>query len=117
MDIYELLFIVALAGCTAIIINKLYNVYEYFLNNQIQSLFSSLLLFVGYSLFWFFAYLVLIENPESILYMMIFNLLSWVMGVNFILTAIELFCCMGWAAQKVYTEPYQASKERGIVRR
>ena len=112
VSVYGILFFIVLGGTSIITLSKLYNIYNYFTTDEIYSLFTNILSFVGCAVLWLFGLMVLLDNPLILLYNITFRFISFLLLINLVLFIIELFCCMGWAAQKVQIKAYSARDER-----
>lgn len=88
MNVYEIVYIMALLATIGFFIAKFYNVTR---RGTLYSFWTALLIFGGNLLAWLFMLVVFINNPETNLYNTTFSLVSINLTLQVLFIIIELF--------------------------
>jgi hypothetical protein len=105
MDIYEWLFtffVLSMIGVT------LYRVYNLMRGGKLYDLPVGFILFAGVALVWFIGLVVVLTNPETILYIALFRLGTGFLVFNALFLFAEVFFALRDKATKTI-EAYHAS--------
>ena len=88
MNVYEVVFILALLASIGIFIAKFYNVVR---QGKLYTFSTALLLFGGNLITWLFILIVFLNNATTNLYNISFKLISLVLVMQVLFLIIELF--------------------------
>lgn len=105
--VYELLFLFVLAGAIGITTLKLYNVIN---RAEKYTFVTAMLLFAGYLLIWLFMLNILLGNPEVILYITTYRLISFGIGLNFVFLVAEMFYAITERTKEA-VQPYNSQDQ------
>lgn len=104
-NISDVLFITQLLVCVIILLIEFYNVMS---SSSAYDARMCWILFVGWIISWFIGLVVVLNNPETMLYHSIFNLETGLWIVNIAFLTIQLFFYMSRAATGNVMEAYNS---------
>ena len=88
MDIFDFMFIIQFVVLISIIMIKFYNVMSSGLWYDIKIAFVTWALFL---IFWGVGGIILMINPTELIFLQLYRLGSWMILLNFVFLAIEIF--------------------------
>jgi len=88
MNIYELLFIFHLFILFGILLAKIYNLMSLCKTYNIKIAF---LLFISYFIAWIGGFVIMMLNPEILIYNVLFRIGTWSITLNTLFLMIEIF--------------------------
>lgn len=91
MNIYELLFLVSLFGMIGLILIKVFNVMRKFMSGrELYDIKGSFILFILYFFLYIIGFVVMMLNPEILIYNFLFRLCTWLITLNVLFFFVEL---------------------------
>jgi len=88
MSIYELLFILCFFGFLIITLMKLFNIFSV---GNFYDMKLAFIYFVSTFILYAVLFVIVLTNPEIIIYHALFNLCTWILRLNVLFMIIELF--------------------------
>lgn len=112
-DVFGALFILQLLIVFGIFGLKLYNIMRM---GALYDIYVGVVLFIGFFLAYFLGLVVVLTNPEEILYFTIWKFQTYLVLLNFLFLAIELFIYLGSVAKEgtkdIMKVTYQGEKSK-----
>jgi len=97
MNFYEIMFILQFLGLLTILGYKLWFILSLGKTFDIR---VSFFLFGGFFIPYILGFLIFMTNPEILIYQMLFNFETWLVGLNILFFAIEIMFHLGVVATK-----------------
>lgn len=104
MELYEVAFLLFFLGGMGLLALKLFNVVRCSTSGPVYEFPGSITSFIGYILMWGFTFVVMLQEPSELLYVVLWQFMTWCMLLNVMLFFIELFLLIKGAA----SQPIQA---------
>lgn len=104
MNLYDTTFLLAFLIALGVLGLKFYSILRLATDGPLYKFPGAILSFVGYFVAWIVCLVVLLQEPSELLFTQLLQLLSWLVIVNFMLFAVELFLLI----QDSATQPIKA---------